>query len=578
MATQSRNPELAASEPVVRYERQLSVASIGTLWLGRFIAGNEAGRPVLLRQIVKTFLTTKESELVRQGAQAYAKVRHPAFVKLLGAIEQNGDLLTLSEHLVGAPLFDVLRDAFDTDTPLPATVSVRIVLDAARATVKAHRLAAEAGLFPTERLFLPEGIFLAAFGGTLLSEVGTLSAIARCAGARSIPDVIAQLSPEELTPQGTSRSSPEVFSLGVLLWECLANRRLFSVENANRTRSELLTLPIPRLDSVERFGMPVPEPLVNLVRIATERNPSTRYETLEQFIAVLEQLPAHFVATEHQVAEMLRLQACSLVLRCLVDETATMTSGTFSEVPASRMSTRPPAKPNFDTEHPTFAQRQLVSSFTPLQLQATELPGLTKAVSADLDTPYGDAKPLDANSNGEAVLAHGIISSTPHAAASRSIIPSTVVPSQRRKPRLPLLAVLITAFALAIAVLFAITSKLAKHDNAARPETTKLSTVTSISASDTLTMPSANDARSSSSLSGAHNAGATASPVASSPRPNLVQDTQNQPEPVDVNHPAKSHLPRILVDEAKPPQRSTPPTSASVFRPTAISPYRPKGI
>jgi hypothetical protein len=317
----------------------------------------------LLRQIERSVVTQKEFETIRNGSSAYGKVRHPTFVKLLGVIEQDNMLVTVSEHLVGVPLLDLLRQAFDTGTPLPATVSVRIVLEAAKATVKAHRLSAEAGLFPTKRLFLPEGVFIATFGGTLLSEVGTLAAIANAIAIKAVPDVVSQLSPEEVAANSEhAQGSPEVFSLGVLLWETLANRWLFSQENEENSKNDLLNLRIPSLDTIERYGTHVPEQLVELVKTATERNPQRRFDSVDRFITALEQLPPHFIATEHQVAETLREHANLLVIRATVEDSTLTVSGTFSEVPQSRVPTLPPAGSTFDAESPTFAQRQLISS------------------------------------------------------------------------------------------------------------------------------------------------------------------------------------------------------------------------
>ncbi len=356
--------------PQVRYERELTVGSVGTLWLGRLTTGSEAGRTVFLRRMSLDLFSAKDVDSLRLVAQAYSKVRHPSLLKLLGVITQDRDLISVSEHLDGVRLSDLMRHACDNDAPLPATVAVRIVLDAARATIKAHRLASELGLYPVERLFVPEGVFVASFGGTLLTEIGMLAAVARCAQPRNIPDLLAQLSPEELDKSGPAKSSPEVFSLGVILWEALANRGLFSRDSARQTLDELLRLPIDPLHQVERCGMPVPEALAEVVKIATQRHPSARYATLEQFAAALEQLPAHFIAAEHHVAAALRKQANHLLQAFHVDPSQSSLTVAFSEVPVSRCSTRPPPEGGHNWDPPTFNQSSLVSgSFKALNLQ-----------------------------------------------------------------------------------------------------------------------------------------------------------------------------------------------------------------
>lgn len=359
-----RSNAIDVATPLVRFERELAVGAIGTLWLGRLTAGTEAGRTVLLRRIPKDLLSAKDCDALKKVADAYSKVRHPSLVKLLGVLEQDQDLVSVSEHLDGVRLCDLMRRAIEKDAPLPATVAVRVVLDAARATLKAHRLAAESGLFPAERLFLAESVFVAAFGGTLLTETGMLSMIARFTQARAAPELLAQLAPEELEGSSAGKGSPEVFSLGTLLWELLANRYLFVRSNAQQASDELRSRQIPALDQIERCGMPVPAALAEVVRVATNRHPNQRFSNVSEFVTALEDLPAHFLATEHHVASALRDQAADLLKEFHVDESQSSLTVAFSEVPPSRHSTRPPTDGAHDWEPPTFAQRKLVNSTT----------------------------------------------------------------------------------------------------------------------------------------------------------------------------------------------------------------------
>jgi len=373
--------------PQVRYERELTVGTVGTLWLGRLTSGSEAGRTVLLRRMSCEDFSPKELDSIKQVAEAYAKVRHPSLMKLLGVIEQDRDLVSVSEHLDGVRLGDLLRHAIDNDKPLPATVAVRVVLDAARATIKAHRLAGELGLYPADRLFVPEGVFVAAFGGTLLTEIGMLSAVARCNKPRTIPDLVVQLAPEELEKALAAKGSPEVFSLGIILWEALANSYLFSRDSLRRATDDLRGLPIVALNRIERCGMPVPDALAELVRIAISRDPAERYPSLEKFVAALEQLPVHFVATEHHVAAALRNQAAELLQAYHVDPSQSSLTLAFSEVPASRFSTRPPPVGGHSWDPPTFNQSSLVSGgVRALNLPKSEITGEAELNTEPVDT------------------------------------------------------------------------------------------------------------------------------------------------------------------------------------------------
>lgn len=347
--------------PSISFERELTAGGIGTLWLGRLVAGAEAGRTVLLRRMPKERFSAKDIDALKKVAKAYSKVRHPSLVKLLGVVEQDDDIISVSEHLDGARWCDLMRCAITTDTPLSATVAVRVILDAARATLTAHRLAAESGLFPAERLLVSESIFVASFGGTLLTETGVLAALTRCTQSRSIPAVVAQLAPEELEGSKPSKGSPEVFSLGVLLWEALANRYLVSRDEVGQTLEDLQSRAVTPLNQFERFGIPVPDALTEIVRVATHRQPSQRFASVNEFVSALEDLPTHFLATEHLVACTLREQAAELLREFRAEPSQASLTLPFSEVRGSGASTQPPPDDEHDWERPTFAQRQLVA-------------------------------------------------------------------------------------------------------------------------------------------------------------------------------------------------------------------------
>lgn len=374
----------------VRFEKHLTDTCVGTLWLGRYLNGHDAGRTVVLRRISRQWLTAADADWVRQGASAYSQVRHPSLTKLLGVVENGDDLIGISEHLEGVRLRDLMRTVFTDGVPVPATVAVRMVLDMARATWAAHGVAAEIGLPQSLRLFLPEGVLVSSYGATLLSEVGMLSALARCLVPRTVPALLAQLSPEELGAKAAHAGSAEVFSLGVVLWELLANRWLFSHESDSRTHQDMLLSQIRSLRHAEKYGLDLPDTLIELVTKATLRDPSQRFGSVQELIQAIEQLPTSAIASEHHVAEVLRQRSPLLLAQSKSEEAERTISGTFAEIGATSPSIVPPGAEH-DWDRPTFAQRSLVDAPTPEpQFEARE----SLRVQTRPSTPPFAAAPL----------------------------------------------------------------------------------------------------------------------------------------------------------------------------------------
>lgn len=296
----------AANERVVEYERELSVGAVGTIWLGRLSQGTEQGRLVQVRRVSCSLVSGQARERLRQVSGHSARLRHPDVLKHLGTCEEEGELLCISEHLQCVLLVHLQRMLLESETPMPTAVAVRIVRDAARAGTRLRVWAEDLGIFSEQRLLYADNLTVAAYGETLLRDVGVITALCQSPLIVERPGVIAGLSPEELSGPRVMHESSEVFTLGVLLWELLANRLLFSRRDAERAMSSVVSQPIPQLSRVQRAGLPVPDELVALILRAVDRDPRRRLLSLEAFADQLDELPAYLIGSIDQVGNCIR--------------------------------------------------------------------------------------------------------------------------------------------------------------------------------------------------------------------------------------------------------------------------------
>jgi serine/threonine protein kinase len=352
----------STGEVLVQYEKQLSNGAMGSIWLGRLASGAETGRLVIVRRILLELLDVADVERIQLAAGASARLKSPSLVKLLGVTQINGDLGCVSEYLAGVRLSDLQHCLIETESSMPAGVAVRLVLEVAKAGVVAHRLLANLGILASQRVVIREGVLVALFGEALLTDVGVLAGLLRCRSISSIPAVIAGLAPEEILNPEVTCGSPEVFTLGVVLWELLTNRWLFPRHlDSGATRNAVTHQPIAPITSVERLGLPVPEPLARVLGQAMQRDPRKRYGSLEAFIDALEQLPSHCVASIEQLGNCIRAFAPQILPDC--DNSAIWPLDPERGRGFSRSSppiTLGPANTH-DWDPPTFAERQLVT-------------------------------------------------------------------------------------------------------------------------------------------------------------------------------------------------------------------------
>ena len=348
-------------DALVQYEKQLSIGGVGSLWLGRFASGSEIGRSVTVRRVPIEWLEPPDIERARLAAGAYSRLKSPSLIKLLEVKQTAQELICVSEYLAGVRLSDLQRFLVETESPMPTGVALRLVLEAAKAASVAHRLMSRLGSLTSQRVLFSDGVLIALFGETLLTDVGLLASLAPSARIAALPTVIANLSPEEILNPDVACGSPEVFTLGVMLWELLSSRWLFSRHlDTSAIRQAVAEQPIAPIDSIERLGLPVPKPVARLICEATERDPRKRIGSLEAFVEAMQDLPSHCVASIDQLGDCIRKFAPQILPECDTSAIWPLDAERGRSLVRSVVPAAMDASELHNWDPPTFAERQLV--------------------------------------------------------------------------------------------------------------------------------------------------------------------------------------------------------------------------
>ena len=290
---------------MLEYLKKLSSGPLGSVWLARMVAGEDAGRLAVARCLALAQLEENERERLLCVAKDFASVTHPCLTKGLGAHRDDEHLVILGEHVAGVPLATLRRVAFSQDIPIPHGVSLRIVRDVLRAGSDLRSQCARSGHSVPGRVIFPDTVLVAAFGESLLSDLGVSAELCRCQSIRDLPELVEILAPEELQSDEPAGQAAEVFTGGVLLWELLSGQRLFSRGNCQQTLDAVLYAPIPDLDAVQN-GSEASELIAHIVRYATSRDLAVRYCSLQAMSEAIDALPAGTVASEVEVQALLQ--------------------------------------------------------------------------------------------------------------------------------------------------------------------------------------------------------------------------------------------------------------------------------
>jgi serine/threonine-protein kinase len=247
-------------------------------------------------------------------------LRHPKLLAVLDVVHADDDLGIVSEYMDGEDLGGLLRSAALTGVPIPPNVALSIARDTLEtlcAVVEErarHVPPAQDGLRDSVHGGIsPDGVFVATFGEALLTELGVAGAACRHAWFAEHMAALPYRAPEQLQGLRIADQRADVYGVGVLLWEMLANRSLFggddrlershgSPADTQSVLKEVLGASIPNLQTVQRPGAPVPADVATLVARATARLPAQRFQSIGEMLGALRALPLTRLASAESIA------------------------------------------------------------------------------------------------------------------------------------------------------------------------------------------------------------------------------------------------------------------------------------
>jgi eukaryotic-like serine/threonine-protein kinase len=225
-------------------------------------------------------------EMFINEARISALLNHPNIVQIYDFGQHDGWYFIAMEHLRGKDLLLVLRQLRAARRIMPAPLAAFIAREVAAGLDYAHKLNAPGGqhLQIVHRDVSPSNVMLLRAGGVKLLDFGIAKAealLARKTDTRTetvmVKGKLSYLSPEQVRNEPIDARS-DIFSLGVMFWECLTGKRLFYDKAEYKTMHNVLERPVPP-PSALRPDLP-PE-LDEVVLRALERSRDQRYQNAQ---------------------------------------------------------------------------------------------------------------------------------------------------------------------------------------------------------------------------------------------------------------------------------------------------------
>ena len=279
-----------------RYIMALGEGGMAEVWLAE-----DASRSLrVIKELKEEFARQGEfRQMFADEASVAVRLEHPNIVKTYEVAEADGHRFLVMEYLDGQPLDVVARLR---DCPLRLRLSI---IDAVLAGVDyTHRCTDGEGrpLQIVHRDLSPKNIFVTYEGRVKILDFGIAKAVTRTIRSRvgDIKGTVAYMAPEQVRGESVEDHRADLFTVGVLLWEAIAQRSMWAGLSDVAVLNRLGKGAVPpiadhwRADTLPDQASRMPAQLVQLVddslAAAPERRPSSAAEMRERLLPVLHAL------------------------------------------------------------------------------------------------------------------------------------------------------------------------------------------------------------------------------------------------------------------------------------------------
>ncbi|MEO8908312.1 MAG: serine/threonine protein kinase [Microbacteriaceae bacterium] len=247
-----------------RYELQsrIAIGGMGEVWQA---TDQVIGRTVAIKILKDEYLGDPGFlERFRAEARHAALVNHEGIANVFDYGEEDGSAFLVMELVPGEALSTILEreHTLSTDKTLDIVAQTAAALHAAHAAGLVHR-----DIKPGNLLITPDGrVKITDFGIARIADQVPLTATGQVMGT------VQYLSPEQASGHPASPTT-DIYSLGIVAYECLAGRRPFSGESQVAIAMAQINEAPPELP------VTVAEPVRNLVYACIAKNPQDRPAT-----------------------------------------------------------------------------------------------------------------------------------------------------------------------------------------------------------------------------------------------------------------------------------------------------------
>jgi serine/threonine-protein kinase len=280
-----------------RLIKLIASGGMGEVFLARQEGPHGVQKLVVIKRILKTFAAEPTfQQMFLNEARVAAQLRHPNVAQIFELGQEQGTHFIAMEFIHGRTLREVEAKLKERGLDFPATYAARITAAVLQGLHYAHTLKGEDDqpLRIIHRDVSPDNVMVGFDGSVKLLDFGIAKEATQQGTTKSgiVKGKFAYMSPERVDGKSIDHRT-DIWSAGVMLYELVAGRRPFPVEEDIAALTSILTTHPPRLDQIA----PDSDTLAPIVHRALEKNPLKRFPTAQLMAEALERY-----CTEAQVS------------------------------------------------------------------------------------------------------------------------------------------------------------------------------------------------------------------------------------------------------------------------------------
>jgi len=314
------------AEQKYRVIKRLEAGGMAEVYLGEAVSMEGFKKTVAIKRVLP-HLAQNEAfiQMFLDEARLCARLDHANIVSVFDISKKDDTYFLVMEFVDGANLKKIVESLKKRGQRIGLGAAVLIAMESCRGLSYAHELHDENGtpLKIVHRDISPPNILLTRRGEVKLADFGLAKASTQL--QTTDPGVVkgkfSYLSPEAAEGNEVDARA-DIFSIGIVLWELLAGKRLFLGENDYATVKLVQRANIPRLAPLNRE---VDEQFEEILLRALSKDPKYRFQTAQELGDTL----ASYLFNRQQ--KVTNFDLANLVQLAMSDEPVATTEGSLIE-------------------------------------------------------------------------------------------------------------------------------------------------------------------------------------------------------------------------------------------------------